>query len=226
MLTNYIMEDKKYKLLGQKAKEQYPELKDMSVEQAAKFIREKAYKGLDKFREVQGLGNAITVNPAKLKGLGAHASAGQSGITVKPFENKDNSEQLGYLMHEYGHQLDSAGREYAKKKEKNEEYKKTDFLDSPIKKLKLLKYRNIDEVKNAAEEMRKNYPKGKMDKFLDDPKIKNYESEQSDPGLEKDYPHHFDRDFRNDNLRNIDKGGLEEVVQAEPKYKKLKKLLA
>ena len=73
--------------------------------------------------------------------------------------------------------------------------------------------------------MRKNYPSGKMDPFLDSPEILDYQSAPSNPRLEKDYPHHFKRDFRNENIKRIKKGGLEEVVMDE-RFKKLRSLIS
>lgn len=215
--------DPKHKLLGKKATEQYPELVEMSLEDAARFIREKAYKGLPELRSELGLGNEIISDPVHLKKIGAHASSHTKGITINPdLSGRDKEEQLGYLMHEYGHQLDDAARGYAKEQEKAAEYERTPWFPNPIEKLR--KYKDISKAKEAAENMRKNYPSGKMDPFLDSPEILDYKSAPSDPQKEIDYPHHFKRDFRNENIKRIKKGGLEEVVKDDRFLQLLKKL--
>jgi hypothetical protein len=216
--------DPKHKLLGKKATEQYPELNKMSLEEAAKFIQEKAYKGLPEFRSTLGLGNIINKDPEHLNRIGAHASSTPQGITIDPsLSGKDREEQLGYLMHEYGHQLDDAGKAYGKLQEKRAEYEKEPWLPNPLK--KIMKYKDISEAQQAAEAMRKNYPSGKMDPFLDNPEILDYKSAPSNPKLEQDYPHHFNRDFRNENIKRIKKGGLEEVVK-DDRFKKLRSLIS
>ena len=133
--------DPKYKFLGKKAMEQYPELDKMTVEEAARFIQEKAYKGLPKLRETLGMGNQIINDPDALQRRGAHASSGPKGITVKPLPSQDKDEQLGYLMHEYGHQLDDASTGYSKLKAKRKEYEETSWLPNPLD--KIMKYKNI-----------------------------------------------------------------------------------
>ena len=221
--------DPKYKFLGKKAMEQYPELDKMTVEEAARFIQEKAYKGLPKLRETLGMGNQIINDPDALQRRGAHASSGPKGITVKPLPSQDKDEQLGYLMHEYGHQLDDASTGYSKLKAKRKEYEETSWLPNPLD--KIMKYKNIDDATEAAEQMRKNYPSGKMDQFLDSPFAEEYRSGPSDPVKMKknkrDGGHHMNRDFRLDNIERIKKGGLEEVVQNEEdlQYQNLMNLL-
>jgi hypothetical protein len=222
MLERWV--DPKYKLLGKKAAEQYPELNKMSLEDAARFIQQKAYKGLPEFRSALGLGSDVISDPEHLERIGAHASSTSKGIVINPsLEGRDRQEQLGYLMHEYGHQLDDAAKAYGKLQAARAEYEKESWLPNPIK--KIMKYKDISEAQQAAEAMRKNYPSGKMDPFLDSPEILEYKSAPSNPRLEKDYEHHFKRDFRNENLKRIQKGGLEEVVKTEA-FRKLRDRLA
>jgi hypothetical protein len=220
--------DPKYKFLGNRASKQYPELNNISLEDAAKFIQEKAYKGLPELRSSLGLGNAITKDTEYLNRIGAHASSTSKGITIDPsLSGKDRDEQLGYLMHEYGHQLDDASTGYAKLKAKRKEYEDTPWLPNPLN--KIMKYKNIDDATEAAEQMRKNYPSGKMDQFLDSPFAEEYRSGPSDPVKmnkdERDGGHHMNRDFRLDNIERIKKGGLEEVVKSD-RFKKLRSLIS
>lgn len=216
--------DPKHKLLGKEAIKQYPELNKMSLDAAAKFIQEKAYKGLPEFRNVLGLGNEVTVDSDKLKKRKAHALSTPKGIVIDTdLTNRDREEQLGYLMHEYGHQLDDAAKSYAKLQEKRADYEKQNWLPNPFK--KILKYIDISKAQEAAENMRRNYPSGKMDSFLDSPEILDYKSAPSNPFREIDFPHHFKRDFRNENIKRIKKGGLEEVVKLN-RFNKIRKMLS
>lgn len=220
----------KYRALGREAIKQYPELKNMSAQQAARFIQKKAYKGLPEFRSSLGLGNEIIDDPEYLSTkrdeqgnvVGAYAASNPKGIIINS-KAKDREGQLGILMHEYGHQLDDAARAYARLQEKRAEYEKESWLPNPIK--KIMKYKDISKQQEAAEAMRKNYPSGKIDPFLDSPEILEFKPSFKDPSQKKDPLHHFKRDFPRENIKRIKKGGLEEVVM-DDKFKKLRSLIS
>jgi len=211
----------KYRALGKEAIKQYPELRKMSPEQAAKFIQEKAYKGLPEFRASLGLGNEIIKDPKYLKARNAYASSHSKGISINP-EAEDREAQLGIFAHEYGHQLDDAAREYAKLQAKRAEYEKESWLPNPLQ--KIMKYIDISKQKEAAEALRKNYPSGKIDPFLDSPEILDFKPSFKDPSKKSDPLHHFMRDYPTENIKRIKKGGLEEVVMND-RFKKLRSLI-
>lgn len=215
----------KYRALGKRAIKQYPELSKMKAEEAARFIQEKAYKGLPEFRQSLGLGNEIMSDAARLGSIGsqgAYASSSNKGITINP-DMKDRDAQLGIFMHEYGHQLDEAAKRYAKLQEKQAAYEKEPWFPNPFK--KIMKYKDISKQQEAAEAMRKNYPSGKMDPFLDNPEILQFNPSGIDPSGKKDPLHHFMRDFPRENIKRIKKGGLEEVVKAD-QFRKLREKLS
>jgi len=136
---------------------------------------------------------------------------------------KDRDAQLGLFMHEYGHQLDDAARAYAKLQAKRAEYEKESWFPNPFK--KLMKYKDISKQQEAAEALRKNYPSGKIDPFLDSPEILDFKPSFKDPSKKGDPLHHFKRDFPRENIKRIKKGGLEEVVMDE-RFKKLRSLIS
>lgn len=220
----------KYRALGRAAIKQYPELSKMSAEEAAKFIQEKSYKGLPEFRSSLGLGNEIISDPVHLANkrdeygrvVGAYAASNPKGIVINP-KATDKEGQLGIFMHEYGHQLDDAARAYAKLQAKRAEYEKEPWLPNPLN--KIMKYKDISKQQEAAEALRKNYPSGKIDPFLDSPEILDFKPSFKDPSQKGDPLHHFKRDFPRENIKRIKKGGLEEVVQDE-RFKKLRSLIS
>lgn len=212
----------KYRALGKEAIKQYPELKNMSPEEAARFVQEKAYKGLPEFRSSLGLGSDIISDPEHLQKIGAYASSHSKGISINP-EAKDKEAQLGLFMHEHGHQLDDAARAYAKLQAKRAEYEKEPWLPNPIK--KIMKYTDISKQQEAAEALRKNYPSGKIDPFLDSPEILDFKPSFKDPSQKTEPLHHFKRDFPRENIKRIKKGGLEEVVM-DDRFKKLRSLIS
>ena len=211
-MKNYLKDKDRIKM-GKMMVKQYPELSNMDAIDSARFIQEKAYKGLPKLREALGMKNDITINEERLNQLGAHGSSSREGVKLLPIREEDREEQLGVAAHEFGHQLDETSLSYAKQLQKQKEYEDSNLLQKFGKKLTDFIYPtgvDLDAAKKAVEEMKQNYPDGKLDPFFDN----------VSPTQDKD--HHLFRDFEKSN-RN--KKTLEEIVKSGD-FSKLKGIIS
>jgi hypothetical protein len=230
--------------LSESIKERYPELKKMSEQEQAEFLRDRVYPGLDKLEESAGRKHRMRV-----EGYDRNEYDAETGDIVL---EKDNPNLLATALHEMGHAVDEnilglnrlrrrkrfledaekAKEEeiYARRSGGMEEFVKLNpkvknLLDTEMTKTTSSEDQPLNPFKRSYKPIRRmpnfedyNYETGEFESdILEDP-IEKYKEVGGE--------HHINRPFSLENFINFSKGDLEDIVQADDRFKNLRKKLS
>lgn len=220
--------------LHQLVLKRYPELKEMSNLEKVDFLKNKVYPGLDDLKKSFNLSNNIKVNPNE--GSLYRPSTSKRGpageVNIDPYAESFIDDTL----HEVAHSVDDPIKTLLKNRSRygdisnleKEEAAMADFIkkNPKIKKLvdsgkrhttsseALTRYKNISRVPNFEDY---NWKEG----VFNSDTIGNPVDKYKEVGGE----HHIDRPFSLDNFINFSKGDLKDIVNANDKFKELRKKL-